>query len=196
MRRTQSRSRQRSRGFTLIEAMVALGVTVMAGSAVLLGITSTLEFTEYAFDEEVAQGVAATLMDEIAGCSYCEPGVSPTQWPLGPGPGESTRDKFNDIDDYHGLSQGIVDRWGIPLGEDNGSGGYRDTNSQLPDNYFDGWTQSVIVYYVSEANPSAALAAGSTSLARSVEVSVTRLHNGKPQELARIKRVFAYVPAM
>ncbi len=183
-----------SHGFTLIEAMVALTITVTAGSAVLLGIGSSLETAEYAFDQTLAQGIAQTLMNEIAGCQYYDAGASPTQWPLGPGAGESSRDQFDDIDDYHGLTQGIVDRWGIPLGSEAGGNAYRPAVTRLPANYFADWQQSVQVYYVSEADPDTRLATGQTSNVRRVEVVVTKQEGANVKELIRLKRVFAYVP--
>jgi hypothetical protein len=66
---------------------------------------------------------------------------------------------------------------------------------QLPAGFFQNWREEVEVYYVSEADPSRRLSNGQTSNLRAVDV---RIYHDAPQggsrELARIRRVYAYVP--
>ena len=105
--------------FTLIEAMVALSLTALAGAAILLTVETSLDAADQTQEQTIAAGMAEQLLDEIAGAMYCEPGVDPHQYPLGPnaveaqGPGRS---RFNDIDDYNNyIAQPPEDRSGQPL---------------------------------------------------------------------------------
>jgi type II secretory pathway pseudopilin PulG len=182
------------RAFTLVEAVLAMAITVIAGSAVLLGIASAIQTTDSVLASTQASGMARQLMDEIAGQLYCEDTAFPNQYPLGPF-GEA-RHQYNDIDDYHGwTSQPPVDRYLVALGTENRQGGLRDPNFRIPTNYFAYWEQSVAVYYVSASNPSQNLAAGQVSDFRAVEVTIRYVHPTQPSRtLARLRRVFSYVP--
>ncbi len=188
------------RAFTLVEAMVATTITAMAGSALLLGVASSLKTTNDVLDQALAAGIAQQLMDEMAGLAYTQDSANPYQYPLGPSPTEAAgvcRERYNDIDDYNGYStQPPKDRLGSPLGTDDGFGGLRDPNFRVASGFFANWQETVSVYYVSPTNQSVALSAGQTSNYRAVEVKIyfqdptqgTRL-------LASLSRVFSYVPA-
>lgn len=180
--------------------MLSLSVTAIAGSAVLLGLFSTLQNTQESLDQALAAGMARQLMDEIAGCQYSDPdGGTAYQMPLGPNAGESSSAgrTFDDIDDYNGLvDQPPSDRWGIPLGNDNGVGGWRHESLRLPANYFARWRREVDVYYVDETTlqPPASLTHVPNARVAEVRVVVQDL-NGGQRTLAELRRVFAYVRA-
>lgn len=186
------------RAFTLLESLLAITLTAVAGLTLLAGIASSIQTTDAALEQAIALGMAQQLMDEVAGWAYMQPGVTPYQFPLGPGPGEGgpTRANLNDIDDFHGfVEQPPSDRWGIPLGTDNGQGGQRYANMRCRPGYFDGWRREIEVYYVSDADPSTRLFGSQTSNHRAVEVRVyIDEPTGGARELVRLRRVFAYVP--
>jgi len=185
------------RGFSLVEALVAITIAALAASALSLGLTSSLQTTEIARDELLARGVAEQLMDEIAGARYMT-GSDPYQVPLGPSSWEQGgvgRERFNDIDDYQlfvaAPPQGPE---AAPLGRDDGSGGERHASFFAEGSFFDGWTQIVLVYYVDQDDPSQPLPLGQTSDFRAVEVRIFDSSGSNARELVRLRRVFSYLP--
>jgi prepilin-type N-terminal cleavage/methylation domain-containing protein len=192
---------QSVRGFTLIEAMVAMTIVAIAGSALLLGVESSLNLAQGSLEQTIAAGMAQQLMDEIVGGRYMAVGASPDQVPFCPSPSElatGTRELFDDIDDYDGwVSRPPEDMFGIELGADNGKGGRRHASFQAPTAYLDLWEQQVRVKYVNATNLSQSLSSGQTSDYRAVEVRIVYNdpHRG-PRELAKLRRVVAYVPSL
>jgi type II secretory pathway pseudopilin PulG len=185
------------RGFTLVEAVTATTLTAVCGSALLLGLSSSLRTTQNNVDQAIAAGMAQQLLDEISGKFWCNPGTNSMPTTLGPtgtdaGP---TRQNYKNIADYNGYScQPPQDMWGIPLGTDNGAGGTRPTALQVNSSSFELWQQQVKVYYVSSANFAVALPAGQTSDYRAVEVRIFINEPGLGlQQLALARRIFAYV---
>ena len=191
--------RDRRHAFTLIEAMISTSITVVAGSAVLLGIASSMKSTSDVLNQTVAAGMAQQLMDEIAGQLFCQDPTNPYQYPRTPNAYElagAGRERFNDIDDYNGFtSQPPEDRWGVALGNDDGQGGTRNPLFRLAAANFANWRQTVLVYYVDPINLSQALPAGQASACRAVEV---RIYFDDPLRgqrlLSSLRRVFSYVP--
>jgi len=188
-------------GFTLVEATVALAITTVAGAALLLGINSSIQTTNEALDQTIAAGMAQQLLDEIVGGRYAAVGVDGYQTSFGPSSWEKCgagRERYDDIDDYHGLSlQPPEDCYGIELGTEDGEGDQRHPNFQAPPGFFDRWKQEVEVYYVGEADLGTRLAPGQVSDYRAIEVRVLREDPERGwQELARRRRVVAYVPPM
>jgi MSHA pilin protein MshD len=192
--------RARRGAFTLVEAVVATSITAVAGSALLLGISSSLKTTNDVLYQSLAAGLAQRLMDEIAGKLYCGDPTVPYQYPLGPNAYESgsvCRERYDDIDDYNGFScQPPKDCWGVAIGTDDGQGGTRDPKFQISSSHFANWQQSVSVYYVNSANLSQALPAGQTSDYRAAEVKIYfKDPNQGTRLLTTLRRVFTYVPS-
>jgi type II secretory pathway pseudopilin PulG len=187
--------------FTLLEALVAIVITAVAGAALLLGTTTALQTTEESWKRTVAAGMAQQLMDEILGQRYCAAGENGRQVVLGPNSWESQgrgRERYDDIDDYHGYrSTPPRDPWGVLLGYDNGEGGLRHLAFQMPSGFFDNWRQEVDVYYVAESNPMLPLPSGQTSDFRTIEVRIVEnVPNVGRREWAKLRRVVAYVPPL
>lgn len=187
-------------GFTLVEALVSITIAALAGSVLLLGIGSSLQLTDEGLKQTIAAGMAQQLMDEVLGGRYAADGVGGHQVWLGPSSDESSDPgrQYDDIDDYNGLRisppQGP---WGIELGEDDGRGGQRHPRFQAPAGFLDDWRQEVDVYYVAESDLSTRLPAGQTSDYRVVEVRIIQQPaDRKGRELARVRRVVAYVPPL
>jgi type II secretory pathway pseudopilin PulG len=193
------RRRSSAAGFTLVEALVSITITAIAGSALLLGINSALQTTNSVLEQTIAQGMAQQLMDELSGLRYVEAGSSPYA-ALRAETGEvsgASRERFDDIDDFSGLQiQAPKDLWGIALGQDDGKGGLRHTSFRAPTGYFSRWRQEVEVYYVSDADMSTRLASGQTSNYRAVHVRIfVDTPDRGAQKLVDLRRIFANVPS-
>ena len=184
--------------FTLVEALVAISITAIASSVLLLGIGSSFQSTTDAQEQTIATGIAQQLMDEVLGGRYIELGGSPYDPVLAPGGAEAgagTRELFDDIADYNDWrSQPPEDLWGISLGAGDEEGAQRHPNFQIPAGYFDRWREEIDVYYVDETDLLSRLPPGQTSDYRVVEVRIIHEdpHRGT-RELAKIRRVVAYV---
>ena len=188
-------------GFSLVEAMVAVTITAMAGAAILLGIQTSLQTTTHGIEQTMAQGLALQLMDEISGNRYVEYGVGPYQTILVPSADElatGTRELFDDIDDFNGQDNCPPrDAFGIKLGEGeyDGDGGMRNINFRAPRKLLDRLCRKVEVFYVNENDFATRLPSGQTSDYRAVEVSVHYIEdNGDQRELVRLRRLVAYFP--
>jgi hypothetical protein len=137
-------------------------------------------------------------MDEAVGCRYMELAASPYDTTIKPTATEAatgTRALFDDIGDFNGYrSQPPRDFYGVALGTDNGQGGQRNATFQCRSDFLADWRQEIDVYYVSETDLTTRLSAGQTSDYRAVEVRIVE-NNPKrgPSELAKIRRVVAYV---
>jgi type II secretory pathway pseudopilin PulG len=194
---------RKRRGFSLVEALVALTLMTVIGGALMFRFGDQGRFVANSLDQTVAEGLAQQLMNEIAGCRFTGIGETPNSTAsYGPSPYEAAgtgRERYNDIDDFHGYSKSPpLDRYGVPLGtEDSGtsSGTTRHPKHQSPATAFANWRQSVNVYFVDDANPTVRMPAGVGSFHKEVEVVIS--YNDPLQgtvELARLSRVFAYVP--
>lgn len=198
VRRRYARTR---RAFTLVEALFAITITTVAGTAVLAGIASGIQATDAATEHAIATGIASQLIDEIGGARYVEAGVDPFQWPLGPAGSEASagnRELFDDVDDYNGfVASPPEDVWGVRLGWDNGQGGLRHPAHRINQIVLADWQIAIDVFYVSDSDTSVSLPAGVSSNHRAVRVLVTVDDpNGGTRELANLQRVFAYVPPL
>ncbi|MEA1950892.1 MAG: type II secretion system protein [Planctomycetota bacterium] len=193
-KRPGRRGRTLQTGFTLVETMVAIGITAMAGAAVLLGIQSSLQTTTHVVEKTVANGLAHQLMDEITGCRYVEYGADPYQTALAPESAElvyGIRVFFDDIDDFHAQdNRPAVDAWDVVLGHDDGLGGTRNEYFTAPRALLDRLRRTVDVYYVNPSDLSQGLSIGQSSDYRAVEVSVSYCEdNGDQRELVKLRRI-------
>jgi prepilin-type N-terminal cleavage/methylation domain-containing protein len=185
-------------GFTLIEALVSIAVTAIAGSVLLLGTSASLETTNDAMQRTIAYGMAQQLMDEVVGCRYMDLGGSPYANPPQPSAAEAAagkRQPFDDIGDFNGYRcQPPKDFYGVALGTDDGQGGQRYSAFQVSTGYLQNWRQEIDVYYVSDTNLTTSLPANQTSDYRAVEVRI--VYNDPKagaRVLAKIRRVVTYV---
>ncbi len=185
-------------GFTLIEAMAAIALTAIAGSALLLGTSASIQNTDDAMRRTIAYGMAQQLMDEIVGSRYVELGGSAYDTVLRPTATEAAannRSLFDDIGDFNGYrSRPPMDSYGAALGTDDGQGGQRNRNFRSLTAFLADWRQEVDVSYVSETDLNVPLPPGQTSDYRAVEVRIV-LDNPRsgPMELAKIRRIVTYV---
>ena len=192
-------ARPRRRGFSLVEAILAISITALAGSVLLLGVESSLRTTSDAVDRTIADGLARQLLDEIATKRFMARGTLSTATPFGPTALEnagSGRERFDDTDDYDAFvaqpAQGV---WGEALGTGDDFGGERHASFQVPSGFFNRWRQRVEVYFVDPTDHRVRLSSG-TSQYRAVEVHIEYVDaDGVVTPLASRRRVIAYVPA-
>lgn len=179
-------------GFTLVEAVVATAITAMAGSALLLGVSSALMTTHEAERQAVALGLAQQLLDEVAGADVYHPSERTATVITG-----GNRQPCDDVDDYHGIvCQPPLDPWGIRLGEDDGQGGKRHPAFFVPTDYLGRWCEEIEVYFVDETT-FARLPTGQVSDCRMIEVRVSYVDPDRgPRELAKLRQVISYVPPL
>ncbi len=187
--------------FSLVEALVALAITAVAGAALLLSLNSNIALTEHTEQHMIAQGMARQLMDEVVGTRYMALNTTPYQTNFTPSSWEAetgTRERFDDIDDYDSwATQPPVDEYGVPLGTENGQEGQRSVLFRVPDDYLDRWQQEISVQYVNPSDLSEGLSGVQTSNYRAVQVRI--LYNDPERgsiELAKMRRVVPYVPTV
>ncbi len=193
--------RRASRAFTLLEALVAISMAALAASVLLSGINASVKVTDDAMYETIAMGMAQQLMDEVLGCRYVEYGGSAYLTTLGPTSAEAsggTRQYFDDIGDFNGVaSRPPVDAWGVELGQGDTAGALRHASFRLPSGFFARWRQEVSVCYVNDSNPSVALASGTTSDMRAVQVRIVYVDPQRGErQLALLRQVVVYVPPL
>jgi len=196
---TRLTTRQRP-AFSLVEVLLAVSIMAMAGGAIMLALASSVQTTQFSVEANIARGIAEQLIDEVVGQRYGAAGAGPYQYPLVANAwelGGLGRERFDDTDDYNGfVAQPVEDILGDELGQGDSGGYSRHPNFRLPTGYFSGWREDMEVYYVNATNPSLRLGAGVTSDFRAVEVGILRDNpDGTRRELAKLRRVYAYVPA-
>ncbi|MGQ9770998.1 MAG: type IV pilus modification PilV family protein [Thermogutta sp.] len=194
---TSSRQSPPLAAFTLIETLIAISLMAVVISAVSLSLMSTFQNAQETEDMMIAEGLALDLMNEILNRRYCEFGVSPYDLYLRPGSPElapGTRELFDDIDDYNGwVEEPPKDRWGVPLGRENGTGGLRPSVALAPD--LNGFRRQVTVSYVSQQDLTTSLPFGTPTNFRKIEVTVSRRYaNDVIRPLVKMTRIIAYVP--
>ncbi len=184
--------------FTLVEALVAISITAIAASVLLLGVHASVQTTEEALKQTIALGMAEQLLDEVLGARYHdadaddghEINLGPSGWE-GQGSG---RERYDDVDDYNGVrAEPPEDLWGIELGTDDGEGDARHPSFRVPAGFLDHWRQEIDVYYVGA--PDFTTPSDPEKDYRAVEVRIYYNDpNGGSRELANLRRVVAYLP--
>lgn len=197
----QRRPNHSRAAFSLAEALVALTILGLAGSALLLATDAALQSSADSFDQAIAAGLAHQVIDEAMGLGYVEKGNSPLQVPMGPEAGETSLPRktslFDDTDDFFGyLAFPPTDPWAQPLGRGDGQGNLRHPNFRLPANRFNDWGVAVWVWYVDENNPGVNQGWFTATGMRAIEARVyKRDGQGNYRMLNVVRRVFGHVPA-
>jgi hypothetical protein len=184
-------------GFSLVEAIVALSITAMAGAVLLLAVESTLHATTDSVQSSIADGLAQQLLDEVLTKRFVAAGADPLSNTFGPNSTEAAgtgRERYNDSDDAHGFvampAEGL---YGEPLGTGNDAGGLRHAAMRVDSGYFDRWRQRVQVYFVDPDDHRIKLTSGS-SYYRAIEVHIELVESdGAVRPLASRKQIIAYV---
>jgi MSHA pilin protein MshD len=119
----------RQRGFTLIELIIFIVVVGVGVAGILSVYTTSIKNSADPLVRKQALAIAESLLEEIVLKDYCDrdstdtvniPPVSPPA--CGVQTVETSRDLFDDVDDYHGYTTtGIVDASGVSI---SGLSGY------------------------------------------------------------------------
>src|SRR6478609_4986919 len=183
--------------FSLIEALIALSITSIAGAVLLLSVQSSLDTTIEAVDKTIADGVAQQTIDEILTKRFVGPAENPLTAVLGALSSELQSlgtSLFDDTDDYAGyIAQPLKGLSGETLGTGDDSGGLRLQNFRVRSDYFQNWRVRVDVYYVNADNHLVRSATATNFRMIDVNVELVRT-NGSVLPLANRKRLIAYVP--
>jgi prepilin-type N-terminal cleavage/methylation domain-containing protein len=188
-------------GFTLVEALVAISIMAIAGSALLWGVAGAMQTTDDNLQEALAIGMAQQLMDEIVGNRYHAAGGGAYEYPMGASSWEKSgqgRERYNDIDDYNGQRYSPpIEYRGTAIGTGDDTGDLRHPSFRVGQDYFRNWRQEIDVFYVDPNDFSNNLSAGSRSDYRAVEVRIVRDDpDSDPRVLAELRQVVSYVPPM
>lgn len=101
--------KQRAKGFTLFEALLAAVILAIAVVAVALPFTAGARSQEEETRKTLAVSLAEDLMEEILLKPFEEPGdgdhLIEEEEDFGPEPDEASRAHFDAIDDYHGYTE-------------------------------------------------------------------------------------------
>ncbi len=104
----------RRAGLSMVESLVAVTVTAVAGAAALGSLIGTLRTTDELARQSVAYGLAEQMMNEIAARRFPDGIDAPTT-----GPGRTDFDDYDDYDDWS--SRPPTTRDGIVVGHDGSS---------------------------------------------------------------------------
>jgi type II secretory pathway pseudopilin PulG len=183
--------------FTLIEALIALSITSLAGAVLLLSVQSSLDTTIDAVEQTIADGVAQQTLDEILTKRYVGAGDPPLLATLGAATSELLglgTSLFDDTDDYNGyVAQPLKGLYGEVLGTGDDNGNLRLANFRVRSDFFQNWRVRVDVYYVDPNDHT--LTSNTPTNFRAIEVHIERSRSGGGYvPLAARKRVIAYIP--
>ena len=196
--RRYSVSGLRRGGFSIVEAIVALSITALAGAVLLLAVESTVQSTTDSVQRTIADGLAQQLLDEALTKRFVPAGADPLDSNIGASALElagTGRERYDDADDYHQLVTGPAeDIYGVQTGAGDDAGGLRHAAFRVPGSYFQNWRQRVEVHFVDPTDHRLQLSGG-TSYFRAIEVHI-EIHDGDGtwRNLATRKRIVAYVP--
>jgi hypothetical protein len=93
-------------GFTLAEAIMATVVVGIAAAGVLLPFGKGATVRAEGMRRTLAAKLAADLMEEIVDKPFHDPDGSSYYYNLGPDSGETSVTYFDNVDDYHGYTEG------------------------------------------------------------------------------------------
>lgn len=96
------RSYRRSAGFTLLEVLVASSILAFATLGLVQAVSAGQAQTIDSLRRARATALADAMLEEVLSKPYADPQGELT---LGPDTGESDRDDFDNLDDYHGFSE-------------------------------------------------------------------------------------------
>jgi Tfp pilus assembly protein PilV len=93
---------RRRGGFTLAEALLSATILAIVSASATLPFAAGLQQTLESSRLEQAVALGQAMMEEILARPFSDPNGASA---AGPESGESSRDKFDNIDDYHGYAE-------------------------------------------------------------------------------------------
>ncbi|MDP6543714.1 MAG: hypothetical protein QGH60_06945 [Phycisphaerae bacterium] len=148
----RSRSARRRAGITIIEAVLSTLVVSIMIVSVLQTLGSSAIADRVLAGQRIGPALASQLMAEILASNYEDTGGSPV-FGLENGEQGGSRNKYDDVDDYHGWSSSVEDKDGVSI-----SG-------------LSGWTRAATVQWVDPSNVSSVV--GSDAGLKRIIVTVT-----------------------
>ena len=94
---------RRQHGFTAFETLIAIAILAVVTAALSGALAAGRQQTKNAQNTVAATLLAQALMDEVLRLPYSDPLGYITK---GPDPGETSRALYNNVDDYHGYTDG------------------------------------------------------------------------------------------
>lgn len=101
------------RGMTLTEALLASTLLAMGASAIVLPFTAAAQNEEVDARRTLAVHLAQEMIEEIVSKPFNDPQGGGD---VGPESGETSRDLYDNIDDYHGYADGYGQATGEIVG--------------------------------------------------------------------------------
>ena len=93
-------------GFALVEALIAVMILGFSAAGIAMLLTASMQQNYLSEKYMLAGNLAQDLLDEIMGKPFYDP-ETPADLTAGPDAGESSRQNFDNVDDYHGLSEPV-----------------------------------------------------------------------------------------
>ncbi|MEM9414201.1 MAG: prepilin-type N-terminal cleavage/methylation domain-containing protein [Planctomycetota bacterium] len=98
----RARCFRRSAGFTLLEVLIASMILAFATLGLVQAVSAAQAQTYDALRRARATALADALLEEVLSKPYADPQAETA---VGPDTGESGRDDFDNVDDYHGFAE-------------------------------------------------------------------------------------------
>lgn len=182
--------------FSLVEAIVGISITTIAGAALLSSIGSSVTMSSWNTRNAIARGLAEQLMEEIAAARFPADGSSQSNRP--------ERFEFQTIDDFDGwTSSPPVTATGVPLGlegrltygrwrQSRESYYGRPSSLQIDRTTMNRYRRDVVVERVQREPDGSWSVIKTDSPYRRVIVTVTYTdQEGESREMTRLERLFA-----
>ena len=99
---TSIRKLRRPAGFTLLEVLIASSILAFTTLALVQAVSAGQSQTLDALRRARGTALAEAMLEEVLSKPYADPQGETT---IGPDTGESARADFDNLDDYHGLSE-------------------------------------------------------------------------------------------
>lgn len=194
---TKKKWLQRSRrtGITLIESLVAVTITAIAGTALFSAIGASLGASYSTLNHSVGAGLADQMLDELTSVRF--PTASDSRPAL-----SYTRKDFNDLDDYHNWSYSPpVHKNGVYLGKSpltilNYYVIARPAHFQPDSAFLNRLTREVTVERIRpDGTTGWTVTNDDTDYRRvTVKIKLTTTADLPKHEIAEATRIFSYVP--
>jgi len=193
------RSIRPSRGFSLVEAVIATSIVTLSSSVLLLGVESTFTTVDQSEEEMIADGLARQMLDEVQGKAWVDPDYRSDPYPtaLTASAAElaaTGRTLFDDSDDYNDYTMSPpIKLSGDVITTFTAGGTAMPTSFMVRSGFASEWKISTRVTYVSEADTSVETETPTNYRAIICDVAHQDA-DGSWRTVCQRKRIMCYVP--